>query len=99
MSTETYPVIIARPPSAVENCRVLAWAEETRQEGCYPGGIVLCARTRGEYPAYVIWRVATKDGGGTWFVVYSGLYENDHAEAWKAFTGRCAEVHISLARD
>ncbi len=89
---ETYPHTISRPPARVCGNRVLAWAELTRRDGEYPGGIVLTVRDDGA--EYVTWTAYTKDGGETW-AAFQGDYRNDHATAWADFTRRCTRLATS----
>lgn len=93
---ESYPATISRPPARVEGNRVLAWAEITRRDGEYPGGIVLTVRERCQHsgPEYVTWTAYTKDGGETWHA-HRGDYAGDPAEAWANFTRRCAESRLA----
>ena len=91
---ESYPATISRPPARVNGNRVLAWAELTRGDGNYPGGIVLTVRDDGS--EYVTWTAYTKDGGETW-AAFQGDYAGDPAEGWGDFTRRCARSRLATA--
>lgn len=96
-TTETYPVTVSCPPARVNGYRVLAWAEQERLRGNYPGGIVLAVREdRGDGygPEYVTWVAYTKDGGQTWAACW-GHYIRDHADAWADFISRCTLLATS----
>jgi hypothetical protein len=86
---ETYPAVVLTPPSVVGGNRVLAWSEDRRRDGEYPGGVVLTVRDpehgRGEY---AIWGVCTKDAGRTWVIADSGSYPVEYTDAWHEFTRR-----------
>lgn len=92
---ESYPAAISRPPGRVNGNRVLAWAELTRRDGEYPGGIVLTVREDSRWgDEYVTWTAYTKDGGDTW-AAHRGDYAGDPSEGWADFTRRCAETHLA----
>jgi len=88
---ENYPVTISAPPGKVKGFRVLAWAEKTRYEGHYPGGVVLVHRPN-VYPyPYVTWDAYTKDGGKTWEAA-TGHYLADIEKGWLDFTTRVTDL-------
>ncbi len=86
---ETYPTVVLWPPASVGGNRVLAWSEDRRRDGEYPGGVVLTVRDpehgRGEY---AVWGAYTKDAGRTWIVSDSGSYPVEYTDAWHEFTRR-----------
>jgi hypothetical protein len=85
---ESYPAVVTTPPSVVAGHRVLAWAESTRRDGEYPGGIVLAVSAPDEYfREYVTWYAYTRDGGRTWTAT-AGHYKSDYTDAWASFTER-----------
>jgi len=88
---ENYPVTISAPPRGVKGFRVLAWAEKTRYEGHYPGGVVLVHRPN-VYPyPYVTWEAYTMDGGETW-EASTGHYLADIEKGWLDFTTRVTDL-------
>ena len=88
---ENYPVTISAPPRGVKGFRVLAWAEKTRYEGHYPGGVVLVHRPN-VYPyPYVTWEAYTMDGGETW-EASAGHYLADIEKGWLDFTTRVTDL-------
>jgi hypothetical protein len=95
MIMETYPTTIGRPPATVNSYRVLAWAELRHLTGNYPGGVVLCASSNGQY---VTWIAYTKDGGQTWSATTGHYIDDDHDRAWQDFAQRCDDNHLAQAR-
>jgi len=90
-SSENYPITISRPPSEIKGYRVLAWAEKTRHEGHYPGGIVLVHRPNTHPYPYVTWEAYTMDGGNSWAAT-TGHYLADIEKGWADFTTRVTNL-------
>jgi hypothetical protein len=95
---ETYPAVVLTSPAIVAGGRVLAWAEGTRRDGEYPGGIVLCVQpgrpavlSTEWVPEYVVRGAYTSDGGRTWVAESNGHYTRDYAKAWNDFTRRAQQ--------